>query len=208
MRTVARTFSTSDLVGGHPALDLVNTVTARNTDEPIDWLDGFDRLVEWAALAGVVDDSQTAELRRRAAAAPPRARAALQRARELREALHRAFGALIARTAVPPAALRHIDVARQAATARTRLEIVAGRVAPALSVARSELDFIADTVVLAAVALLAQLPSERARLCPGSHCGWLFLDSSKGGQRVWCDMATCGNAAKARRHLRKAAKSR
>jgi predicted RNA-binding Zn ribbon-like protein len=33
--------------------------------------------------------------------------------------------------------------------------------------------------------------------------GWYFVDTSKAGRRRWCDMSTCGNAEKARRHQRK-----
>lgn len=44
-------FRPGDLVGGHVALDLVNTVTARNAD-PVDWLDAYPRLLQWASLTG------------------------------------------------------------------------------------------------------------------------------------------------------------
>ncbi|MGH3778216.1 MAG: CGNR zinc finger domain-containing protein [Pseudonocardiaceae bacterium] len=40
----------------------------------------------------------------------------------------------------------------------------------------------------------------RVRECARTHCSVLFLDSSRPGQRRWCDMAVCGNQAKARRH--------
>lgn len=35
------------------------------------------------------------------------------------------------------------------------------------------------------------------------HCGWLFIDRSRNRSRTWCDMAVCGNRAKASRHYRK-----
>ncbi|MEM7123654.1 MAG: CGNR zinc finger domain-containing protein [Pseudomonadota bacterium] len=38
------------------------------------------------------------------------------------------------------------------------------------------------------------------KTCPGTHCGWLFLDTSRGHTRRWCSMTTCGNRAKARAH--------
>ncbi|MEM8595448.1 MAG: CGNR zinc finger domain-containing protein [Pseudomonadota bacterium] len=46
---------------------------------------------------------------------------------------------------------------------------------------------------------------ERARLkmCPGSDCGWLFIDETKNGRRTWCRMDACGNRAKAARHYAK-----
>jgi predicted RNA-binding Zn ribbon-like protein len=39
------------------------------------------------------------------------------------------------------------------------------------------------------------------KVCP--NCQWLFIDRSKNRSRTWCDMAVCGNRAKARLHYRK-----
>jgi predicted RNA-binding Zn ribbon-like protein len=66
----------------------------------------------------------------------------------------------------------------------------------------SGLDLPLDLVVFAAVDLLGELDSDRTRVCRGNDCGWLFIDSSKSGRRVWCDMATCGNTAKSQRFAR------
>jgi len=38
---------------------------------------------------------------------------------------------------------------------------------------------------------------KRIKECPG--CGWLFLDTSKNGNRRWCSMDECGSRAKMRR---------
>ncbi|WP_412543337.1 CGNR zinc finger domain-containing protein [Longispora sp. K20-0274] len=49
-----------------------------------------------------------------------------------------------------------------------------------------------------AVELMLHGPFDRLGECPS--CGWLFLDTSRNGQRRWCSMATCGGRVKARRH--------
>jgi predicted RNA-binding Zn ribbon-like protein len=49
-----------------------------------------------------------------------------------------------------------------------------------------------------ALRLLAQPQPERLKICP--NCHWLFLDRSRNRSRAWCDMAVCGNRAKASRH--------
>ena len=41
---------------------------------------------------------------------------------------------------------------------------------------------------------------ERLRVCANDLCRWVFYDESRAGQRRWCDMASCGNRAKAARH--------
>ena len=42
--------------------------------------------------------------------------------------------------------------------------------------------------------------TDRLRICANDDCRWAFEDSSRAGRRRWCDMSSCGNAAKARRH--------
>ena len=62
----------------------------------------------------------------------------------------------------------------------------AGLERPVLELAREAADLLAGTDL------------RHVKACPGTHCGWLFVDSS--GRRRWCTMEVCGNRAKARRH--------
>ena len=43
----------------------------------------------------------------------------------------------------------------------------------------------------------------RVRRCADSRCPRVFFDRTKNGRRRWCDMATCGNRAKAARHRKR-----
>jgi predicted RNA-binding Zn ribbon-like protein len=47
---------------------------------------------------------------------------------------------------------------------------------------------------------LSQGTPERLRICESAECREVFVDRSRTGRRRWCDMATCGNRAKAARH--------
>jgi predicted RNA-binding Zn ribbon-like protein len=198
----AHPFQPSDLIGGHVVLDLVNTVTARNA-LPIDWLDGYPRILEWARLSRSFDDGALRDLERMSAADPLGAEEAVRRLRELRESLLETLTAVIQGQDSPPAPLRQLEGAWKEAAARAGFTCVAGRVRLELSLARSGLDYLRDELALRALDLLETLPLERTRICPGAHCGWLFVDRSRGGGRRWCDMATCGNAAKSRRHYKR-----
>lgn len=73
---------------------------------------------------------------------------------------------------------------------------------------RSDLATVRHVAVTAAVELLGAAPSPRLKQCPGEHCGWFFLDTTKRGNRRWCQMAECGQEAKdaRRRRLRATAK--
>lgn len=66
-----------------------------------------------------------------------------------------------------------------------------------------------EAVVASVVASAAEVLTDperlsRVRICAAEGCGWMFLDDSRGGNRRWCSMRTCGNRAKARSHYRRA----
>jgi predicted RNA-binding Zn ribbon-like protein len=110
MQVVTHEFQSKDFIAGHFALDFLNTVTARDT-VPRDWLDGYQRLIEWAAAAGVVSAPIAGRLRAIAERSPREAAAALGRARRLREALHEVFVTLLAGETAPASALAEIEAA-------------------------------------------------------------------------------------------------
>lgn len=199
MRRIQHNFQAHDLVGGDLALDFVNTVTARDS-EPSDWVDGYGALLSWAALTGAFAKKDLAALAAMAGAEPARATTALARCRALREGLCSVLYAMIEGHAPAADDLAAIDDARLAAAKAAKLVPAHGRVAPVWSVERSGLDLIAHVVGAQALALLQDPKLDRLRVCDGHDCGWVFIDTSKNGRRRWCDMATCGNTAKARRH--------
>ena len=56
-----------------------------------------------------------------------------------------------------------------------------------------------DTATAHSALRLAAGPDNgRLKICP--NCRWLFIDRSRNRSRTWCDMAVCGNRAKASRH--------
>lgn len=59
-----------------------------------------------------------------------------------------------------------------------------------------------DAATAHSVLRLVSMPDpERMKIC--GNCGWLFIDRSKNRSRTWCDMAVCGNRAKASRFYRR-----
>jgi len=63
-----------------------------------------------------------------------------------------------------------------------------------------ELDSALRPVLESAVALMTSERMARVRRCGNSTCYWLFLDETKNHSRRWCEMASCGNLMKVRRH--------
>lgn len=206
MQVRAHSFQPRDLVAGHVVLDLVNTVTARNA-EPIDWLDGYPRLLEWARLSEAFDRDALHRLDRLSSDNPAAAERALAELRNLRELLVDAFTTAIERLEPRPDQLDRLEREWKDAVAHARLVADEDGLRLEVSVSRSGLDYLRHALVLRAVELLEQLPIDRTRICPGRHCGWFFVDRSRGGQRRWCDMATCGNGEKSRRHYARRSRS-
>jgi predicted RNA-binding Zn ribbon-like protein len=204
MRTVHHTFAAHDLVGGNLAVDFVNTVTARDTT-PSDWVDDYNALLRWAGLTAAFTKKDLAKLAALAGGEPGQAAAAMRRARTLREVLCGVLYALIDGRSPTAEALGVLDEARIASVKAAKLTHVGGRLAAQWSVDRSGLDLIAHVVTTRALALLEAPQLDRLRLCDGHDCGWVFIDTSKNGKRRWCDMATCGNTAKARRYAERQA---
>ncbi|KVV48155.1 hypothetical protein WT27_04465 [Burkholderia territorii] len=198
----AHLFEVRDFVGGHAVLDFVNTVTGRD-ETPRDWLPDYPAYLAWLASSALLPAADLKLLAARAAETPAAAERALRDARRLREALFGIFHALTQRALPAAADLAALERVWRRAMSGQRLVATAGRVAfgdaPAAR-ERTSLQLPADRIALDAVKLLEAIPDGRLRICAGRNCAWLFIDSSKTGRRKWCDMATCGNVAKARRH--------
>lgn len=56
-------------------------------------------------------------------------------------------------------------------------------------------------LAVSALSLLREEMLPKLKIC--ANCRWLFVDRSRNGSRLWCDMTVCGNRSKARRHYRR-----
>jgi predicted RNA-binding Zn ribbon-like protein len=191
---VRHDFRPRDFVGGHPVVDFVNTVTARNAT-PIDWLDDYGALLRWAAGSGLCTAAELPAID----SSKPAAAAELRRCKDLREALHAILCALADGHAVAATAANVLQAQWKLAASAVHVDLSTTPVRLRHAAGRSELTFLRRTLAFAAVDFLTTVNPDRVRICPGPHCGWLFIDGSKPGRRRWCDMATCGTAAKSRR---------
>ena len=186
--------------GGRLCLEFTNTASARDTGTPTERLHSYADLLAWGEREGALPASLAAHLAEIADRNPQKARAALQSAIELREALYRIFTAH-ADGNVPPAGDLEL-LNRTLAQAMPHLRLTAGE-------SGFTWEWDEDTVVLermqwpvahSAADLLTSDDLGRVRECAGEHCSWLFIDRSKNRSRRWCDMQECGNVAKVRRY--------
>lgn len=183
------------LVGGHPALDFLNTVEDWTSVEGEDRLAAFPDAVRFGAAAGVLTGAEARTLASR------RGGEELVRLRELRARLERIAGALLARKAPARADLDRLARDAAASAESVRLRVVRGRVVRSIDAAGAGSAVLRRRLAEAAATLLSSSRWERVKRCP--RCGWFFLDTSKNGSRRWCSMAMCGTATKSRNYYRR-----
>lgn len=189
------------LSGGHLALDFANTAIRRpDPAKRREGLTHFGRLVTWGEQAGLVDEKEAQRLRAGARDHARSAAATLKRAISLREAIYDLFAAHARGATAPEEALAALNA--EIPDAFSCLHVGACREGFEWSMSCPEENAapILAPVVRAAAELLTSPEVDRVRECGLETCSWLFLDCSKNGTRRWCDMAICGNRAKARRH--------
>jgi len=189
-------------IGGALCLDFANTVDWRLRDDASDWLLTYADLLTWAEGAGAIDPARAHRLALLAAEDPAGAERVLQTARSLREALFRLTRDLIAGAAPAMDDLAEINRAIAESAPRDGLTAEDGRLTWRWP-ERETPATVLTPILWSAGDLLASPDLGRTRLCAAEGCGWLFLDASRKGNRLWCSMESCGNRAKARRHYRR-----
>ncbi len=187
------------LIGGHVALDLVNTVswrwdTARrreNLGVPLD-------LLTWAHRAAVLDKHSTRTLRCAMAEDPEAAERVLRRVHDLREQLYYHLADCIEHRGAEQPIGRGSPLHRAFADAIAASGL-AGAPGRWTLQALAPLD-LPRVLALHALDLVQTMPRERLRRCHDQGCGWLFLDTTRNHSRRWCSSRDCGNRERARRH--------
>src|SRR6266576_953425 len=166
-------------VGERLWLDFVNSDGVR----AIDALRDFDTLMSWLEAAALVDARRVRGALRSLAERGSGASIAEQIRTEALNEINRVLGR--------SAGTRRVERRGDGAYARTFVPVgdaFAGLMIPIVESA-------ADALIL------GELP--RVRRCADARCARVFYDGTKNGRRRWCDMATCGNRAKAARHRQK-----
>ena len=190
----------SNFVGGRLCLDFINSAWARGQVPTRERFTDIGALITWARSSGIIDDALAARLQTAADNGPAAAETVLAHAIVVREALYRTFSAIAAGR--PPVAddLALVNEMMTEAMAQLSVAETADGFGWRSRGAEDRLDQLLWPVIRSTALLLTGPALSRVRECAGERCGWIFLDTSKNRTRRWCDMRTCGNVAKARRH--------
>ena len=170
--------------GGRLSLDFTATLAGRLRNQLEQLAEPAD-LGLWLFVAGVLDGT-------------PEVRASeLVAARQLREAIYR-----LVCPSDTGSAMVEADVATLngwAARPGVHLQL-SGDARSAARIAACPVEAGLSALAADTIDLLSGPQLQYVRRCTRSDCSVLFIDTSRAQQRRWCDMARCGNRAKASRH--------
>jgi predicted RNA-binding Zn ribbon-like protein len=196
LRMKDRTFRDFRLVGGHPALDLVNTLRYRDKADPGDALHRFEDIIGWSEAAGLLTNEEAASLRDLPTA--PEHEEMRSRICSFREDLRWLIIGGSRETACFHAAVHRVEEAIGSLRPTVRYCEASGEITLGFPVKRPE--DLHSRIVNAAAELLRSRSHRKIRECAGDDCDWLFIDATKAGRRLWCHTETCGNRSRVRRH--------
>jgi len=186
--------------GGALCLDFANTVDNRTSSQPLDLLRSRRDLVAWMQQAGILGSADLAPFGQEGIADADRV---LQDAVSLREAIYTIFSALSAGRRAPSAALKILNHAVRDAGSHRALAPGSEGFDWKWVTSPGSPGWFLWPIAQSAAELLTSGELSRLRECGAETCGWLFMDRSKSHNRRWCEMKSCGNRNKARRHYQR-----
>ena len=190
-------------IGDTSGLDFLNSI-ATPADEPMDWIDSGEGLLDWLEQAELVPAEALKLIREQAL--PGELDKVADQARNLREW----FRAFVGKHRGRPLALHDLHELEPLNRLLGRDEMF-NRIAlredtdpPALVLEAARRWRSPEALLLPIGEALARLVSSedfsQVRACEGPACTLLFVDHTRSHARRWCSMALCGNRAKQAAH--------
>jgi predicted RNA-binding Zn ribbon-like protein len=184
-------------IGGALALDFCNTTTGRGTDAFVEHLFDHEDLRRWSVFNEVLPADRAAALGARSS--PTEQAAVFAEAMQARALLNRIFDAVARGQTADHHGLEELAARFVATWPNAELVPAPPAYTWRFEPADARPEALLDPVLRSAVAVLTEGDLSRLKVCAGQDCGWVFLDGTKNGSRVWCEMDVCGTRAKLRK---------
>lgn len=183
-------WSDDSFVGGHMALDFLNTVGDTDKSRSHNLITSPDALLDWLTASGSEDDGVKCS-------SPSQDDVdSLVRFREL---AHRVLSSSLGNATAESGDIQTFEAQLKSSLGRAHLDLSA---APARWITTgSNSHYWIDRFVLLVEGFLSSPEAAKLRQCEG--CSWFFLNSGRGRGRRWCNMSTCGNRHKVAAHRKR-----
>lgn len=181
-------------LGGHPAMDFLNTAFAPQ-GEHVDVISDGRAFLDWLVRADLVAESTAAGLKRRLSV--ERLDAVANEARRMRSWAE----AWITRWSLAPdadyrAELRRLNAWLRHGTWHRDVQSASGRLAIVELPRVEQADDLLGLIAFQLASLVVREDRALVRRCAGDGCTLWFLDRTKGHRRLFCSASACGNRAK------------
>lgn len=189
-----------ELSGGRLCLDFINTLSDRWKTPPVEVLHTYADVLSWARLVQILSDEQIEQLQQRAERQPDQAMRWLVEIKQARNVLFQIMSKIVSQQSVNAWEIGQFNQLFAASMAHLALMPEGKGFTWHWSEQGNQHSLPLWPIIRDAAELLTSPELHFVRVCASDTCDWLFLDTSKNHSRRWCDMNTCGNRAKARRH--------
>jgi predicted RNA-binding Zn ribbon-like protein len=181
------------LLGGRLAIDFANIPSyPGNPTQHLSW----EELIAFLQAAQIVSAERGASLFALSGSDPDAAQALLSRSVRLRDALRRAFGAIVRKESVAREWTGPINQILRITEGHDELVFEGSTWKMEFQAREGGLDWLLAAIARSAAEIIVEGAQARLRICANPGCGLFFSDNSRTHRRRWCSMAICGNRHK------------
>jgi predicted RNA-binding Zn ribbon-like protein len=181
------------LLGGRLAIDFANIPSYPGAPaQHLSW----EELIAFLEAAKIVSAERGASLLALSGSDPDAAQTLLSRALRLRDALRKAFGAMVRKEGVAREGAEPINQILRITEGHDELVFEGTSWKMEFQAREGGLDWLLAAVARSAGEIMVEGAQARLRICANPGCGLFFSDNSRTHRRRWCSMAICGNRHK------------
>jgi len=181
------------LLGGRLAIDFANMPSYPGA--PAHHL-SWEELVVFLQTSRIVSAERGSSLLVLSGTEPDAAQSLLSRSMRLRDALRRAFGAIVRREEIAREWAEPINQILRITEGHDELVLNATSWKMEFQAREGGLDWLLAAIARSAAEIIVEGAQARLRICANPACGLFFSDNSRTHRRRWCSMAICGNRHK------------
>lgn len=197
-----------EFIAGDLCLDFANTIHDLRADDQEEELHQFSDLLQWAKEAGRLSTLEHDRLSEHYKRNRRKAALVFAKAVAIRDLLISIFSAIANGHPMSSENLSELNSVLAQTPGLVRVHKRSGRIETEWTSSAGGLEQVLFDILTNAAELLASDRLGRIRECASADCTWLFIDESRNRSRCWCDMSSCGNRMKARRHYQRSRAAR